>query len=90
MIDINISSIGNNVFSGCTSIKMFAVPETVTNSGNISANAFSNSSIQLVSFLGISSLGAIQDRMISTNFFGLRRDCFFQLKNDLKLYKFVN
>lgn len=76
-ITINIQKLGANIFNGCTSIKMFAVPESVTSAGNIDAGAFSGSGIKYVSFLGIGTLGEIQERMTTTNFFGLRADCFF-------------
>lgn len=84
-----ITSIGDNAFYGCSNLKFFVVPESVVNAANLGANMFNGSSVENVVFLGL-TLSQVQQRIISTQFFGLRKNCKFQVKSDVKMYQYTS
>jgi len=86
-LNTQIYSIGDNVFAGCSNITFVVIPATVTNPGNLGAGMLNQSNVQHIVFLGL-SLAQVQSRILSTQFFGLRRDCLFQCGSDRRIFQY--
>ena len=84
-----ITSIVDNAFYGCSSLKFFVVPESVVDAANLGANMFNGSGVEHVVFLGL-TLPQVRQRIVSTQFFGLRKNCKFQTKNYVKMYRYTS